>query len=342
MSNTQSTKLARSVQSWSSNQQGADMAQSIPSISSSEAIVRSMKRDTTYVGQPAAKLAENSDDLFEIGDCLNGTYEIRAVLGKGGMGQVFEAHDRILNRTVAIKASWSHIAFGSLIQEARALAALNGRGVPAVFGMGQHRGVEFCVMERMYGKTLAAHMQNRLRRGMFDIDEVLEMMIGVADALAELHGSGLIHRDLKPANIMLAPRNRTVLLDLGLFLTQGRTGNEISLCGSPRYLAPEAITASIELGQCHLLDVYSLGIIGFILLTRRHPFQQTEPSKILWSHVHATPPKLSTLRQDVPWRLERLIDEMLAKDPKDRPFSADSIAAELSTIRAQLSPVLIM
>ncbi len=197
-------------------------------------------------------------------------------------------------------------------------------------------------MERLYGKTLAAHMQNHLRAGIFDIDEVLELMIGIADALAEIHSAGLIHRDLKPTNIMLAPRNRTVLLDLGLFLTQGCTGNDVSLCGSPRYLAPEAITATVEVGQCHLLDIYSLGIIGFIMLTRRHPFVETDPARILSSHIHAEPPKLSTLRADVPFQLERIIDEMLAKDPRDRPFSADCIAAELSTIRSQLTPMLIM
>ncbi len=294
---------------------------------------REASSDTTYSEHTSPPPAKNTKDLFNIGEVLSRIYEIRAILGKGGMGQVFEAHDRVLNRAVAVKASWPHVGFGPLYHEAQAMAALNGRGVPNVYAMGSHRGVDFCVMERLYGRTLGSHIRQRMLGGEFAIDETLDILIGIAESLAEVHGAGLIHRDLKPANIMLAPRNRVVLLDLGLFLTKSNTGNESCICGSPRYIAPEAITATVELGQTHLLDIYALGIIAFILIAGRVPFHDKTVHRIFWKHVHMPAPSLTALRPDVPLRLARLVAEMLAKDPQDRPFSADAVAAELGSIR---------
>ena len=315
---------------------------SVPGMSNS-ALLAALKRESTYLEPQGARTGGSDsgmgeDDLFELGEHLSGVYEIQTLLGHGGMGQVFEAQDHMLERTVAVKASWRHIERGALLKEARGLAALAGHGVPAVFSMGVHRDIEYCVMERLYGKTLASHMIMRLADGCFEIDEVVESLIGVADALAEIHDVGLIHRDLKPANIMLAPGNRTVLFDFGLFMTKGSTGNDQALAGSPRYLAPEAIESRVELGQAHLLDIYSLGVIGFTLLTGQYPFNDRDAQRILWKHVHDDVPVIADQRPDVPFRLARLVKEMLAKEALDRPFSADAIAAELGTIRAQLPP----
>lgn len=311
---------------------------SVPGMSDS-ALLAALKRESTYLEpQGARDSSQMEKNLFEIGEHLTGVYEIRSLLGHGGMGQVYEAQDHMLERTVAVKASWRHIERGALLKEARGLAALAAHGVPAVFSMGVHREIEYCVMERLYGRTLASHMIARLQDERFEIDEVVEALIGVADALAEIHDVGLVHRDLKPANIMLAPGNRTVLFDFGLFMTKGSTGNDKALAGSPRYLAPEAIESRVEPGQAHLLDIYSLGVIGYTLLTGSYPFNGQNPRRILRKHVHEEVPDIEAKRPDVPFRLTRLIKEMLAKEPLDRPFSADAIAAELGTIRAHLPP----
>ena len=313
------------------------MDPSIPSMSDN-ALIQALKQESTNIDPNVWHEARTGEDLFELGHRLNGIYELQSVLGKGGMGQVYEAYDHVLERTIAVKASWPHIEPGSLLQEARALAALAGHGVPAVFSMGKHDEIEYCVMERLYGRTLGSHMINRFQESVFEIDEAIDLLIGVADALSEVHDVGLVHRDLKPGNIMLCPGNRTVLFDFGLFLTRGATGNEGSLAGSPRYLAPETITSQVQSGQAHLVDIYSLGIIGFLLFTGRHPFSDRNAEVILRKQVSELPPPLSSLRPEVPWRLERLIGEMLAKEPLERPFSADAVAAELGTIRAELPP----
>ncbi|MCG8417017.1 MAG: serine/threonine protein kinase [Proteobacteria bacterium] len=263
---------------------------------------------------------------------LDETYEIRRVLGRGGMGQVFEAHDRLLNRSVAIKLPWSHIGIEPLMQEAQALAALRGRGVPSVYAVGKYDDSRYYVMERMYGRTLAEHMVQRFADGRFTIEEAVEILIGIANALAEVHRAGLVHRDLKPSNIMLAPADRVVLLDFGLFLTESNAGSDPVICGSPRYIAPEVVTASVRSGLAHLIDVYALGIIAFTLLAGFVPFDDLSMTRLLAKHVHTAPPPLSAIRPDSPVRLTRIIGDMLEKEPQERTFSAEAVASGLTTI----------
>lgn len=280
--------------------------------------------------------ANRINTKLERGTVLNDTYEIRRVLGRGGMGQVFEARDRLLNRTVAIKVSWAHIGFEPLMQEAQALAALRGRGVPGVYAIGKHDDLGYYVMERLYGRTLGAHMVQRFTDGHFTIEEALDLLIGIADSLTMVHSAGLIHRDLKPSNIMLAPKNRTVLLDFGLFLTEQRARYDAAICGSPRYIAPEVITESMQTGQAHLIDVYALGIISFMLVGGYAPFDDPSVSGLLAKHVHKDPPPLRVIRADVPRSLCRMVQQMLAKIPEERTFSAEAVAAGFRGIRARL------
>lgn len=287
---------------------------------------------------PTTAVKNSRKSPFQVGDCLNNCYEIRKVLGAGGMGQVFEAYDRSLKRKVAIKASWTEEGVEALEGEAMALAALAGRGVPAVYGlMTSEQGVRYYVMERVLGKTLASYLRTRLVHGPLPLADAVRILIGIADTLSGLHGLGLIHCDLKPANIMMAPDDQIVLLDLGLFLSKGQTGNQaegIMLRGSPRYIAPERITSSVGLNDVHLLDIYSLGIIGFLLLTGQHPFDGDSVHRLVLQHLHRPAPLVSRLRQDVPRQLERLIADMMSKDPSQRPATAADVAAELKNMRA--------
>ncbi|MEM9490580.1 MAG: hypothetical protein AAGC55_15640, partial [Myxococcota bacterium] len=109
--------------------------------------------------------------MFEPGMVIDGSYEVRRLIGQGGMGQVYEAHDLLLNRRVAVKVSLPEIGFDPLMLEAQALAALCGRGVPAVYAIGTHGDLGYCVMERLRGRTLGAYMVQRFADGIFTVDE---------------------------------------------------------------------------------------------------------------------------------------------------------------------------
>lgn len=282
---------------------------------------------------PAPAADRDYSDLFRPGEVLEGGYEVQRVLGSGGMGQVFEGHDRRLGRPVAIKASWPHVGPAPLRSEARALAGLQHPGLVTVHAMGQHRGIDYLVMERLYGLTLEDHLRQRRGESPFSLEEMLDAVIGVADALAVMHRAGLVHRDLKPGNIMLAPGHRMVLMDLGVSQSQREAGAEERVYGSPHYIAPEAATATVREGKAHLVDIYALGIICFEMLIGRPPFRADEPMKLLRMHVAEIPPRVASLRDDIPVHLDRLISEMLAKDPDRRPQSVEVVAAWLRAIR---------
>lgn len=271
------------------------------------------------------------NQFFAVGEVLSGMYEIRRLIGRGGMGEVYEAYDLVLNRVVAIKVARPEYDQGGLLPEARAMAMLRGRGVPAVYSMGSFRGFEYCVMERVYGTTLARHIKRRLPET-FAVSEVIHILTGAAEALARVHRAGMIHRDLKPSNIMLAPNQRVVLIDFGLFRTEGSLWDEPEIWGSPRYIAPETITHTVKLGQEHLIDIYALGVIAFCLLVGCPPFNSKSVSRILTKHVEQRPPRLSYIRPDVPEELDRLVLDMLSKNPLERPQTAIEMVSRLRGI----------
>lgn len=277
--------------------------------------------------------ARRSNQFFTVGEVLNGMYEIRRIIGRGGMGEVYEAYDLILNRVVAIKVARPEYDQAGLLPEARAMALLRGRGVPAVYSMGDFRGFEYCVMERVYGTTLSRHIKRRLP-DTFSVSEVTHILTGAAEALARVHRAGMIHRDLKPSNIMLAPNQRVVLIDFGLFRTEGSLWDEPEIWGSPRYIAPETITHTVRLGQEHLIDIYALGVIAFCLLVGCPPFNSKSVSRILTKHVEQRPPRISYIRSDVPEELDRLVLDMLSKNPLERPQTAVEMVSRLRSIGA--------
>jgi len=272
--------------------------------------------------------------LFHPGDLLNDVYEVRGKIGQGGMGEVYEAYDRVLCRRVAIKAAVRG-APGSIRREARALAALRDPGIVAVHSMGEHAGISYVVMECVPGKTLEAHLATRRVGGsLLPFDEIEDILVGIADALGVVHRAGMAHCDVKPANVILAPRNRVVLTDFGIFQAESDASTGVDRAGSPSYMAPEAIAGTVDCGDLYLVDIYALGVVAYELTTGVLPYDHREASGVLWMHVSAPVPSPRALRLDTPPRLSRLICDMLAKDPKSRPQGMEEIAWQLRRLHA--------
>jgi serine/threonine-protein kinase len=262
-------------------------------------------------------------------------YRIRELIGSGGMGQVYEADDVVLNRRVAIKVPWPASDPSLVKWEAQALAAIHHPALPAVYAVGRHGTIPFVVMERIYGRTLRDHLDQCRRHGeRFSLEEALNVMTQLAEALAAVHRSGIAHRDIKPGNVVLAPGNRVVILDFGLVLPEFAARGELAVAGSPAYMAPEAIRVEIEAGRAHLVDIYALGVLSYELLTGDKPFQAEPTATATMSHHLVTPvPDLGSKSPAVPRDVALLVHSMLSKDPAERPPSAEHLARELHRVR---------
>ena len=268
-----------------------------------------------------------------------GVYELGPLIGAGGMGEVYAAYDPRLKRDVAIKVVPSALAedprrLQRLEREARAAAALNHPNILAVHDIGTHDGIPFVVMERVLGETLA----QRLRRGRVPVTWSVAVGVQIADALTAVHGKGILHRDLKPGNVMLTPEGRVKVLDFGLakvlFDDEAATGVSTlsrsgQIFGTPAYMAPEQFGGVVD----HRSDIYSLGVILFELVTGRRPFQGHDFTAVAINRLSEPAPSASDIEPSVPPGLSDLISRCLARNPGDRPSSADALKSELEQIR---------
>jgi serine/threonine-protein kinase len=288
---------------------------------------------------PGDEVAASSAQVFAIGEIVGGSYEIKSVLGAGGMGEVYEAHDRVLNRHVAIKVVRGNIAPDYLLLEGRALAAIHHPGVVTVHAMGEHRGVGFLVLERVRGLSLDRMIdERRQRRERLPVGEALDVVLAVAEALSIVHKAGLTHRDVKPGNVMLAPGGRVVLMDFGLVLPHADRPGHRNVAGSLQYMAPEALTADVADGAGAQLDIYALGVLAFELLAGFVPFEAAQPLELYRAKIKQPLPRVAAHRPDVPASLSDLISQMMAADPSDRPPGAEAALWQLRAIRSRSTP----
>lgn len=275
-----------------------------------------------------------------------GEYQVREVLGTGGMGVVYGALQPMIGKRVAIKVLQWEVArnpeeVARLLAEARLVNAIRHRGIVDIFNFGQlPDGRHYLVMELLEGEPLDKVIA---ARAPLEVDEVLQILDEVADALAAAHGAGVIHRDLKPNNVFLVTPphgSRYVkLLDFGLAkktssprgsAAQTRTD---SVVGTPYYMAPEQARALPVSPQT---DLYALGVMAFELLTGKLPFDGESPFDVISKHVNEPPPRVTAFERSVPVPLADLVDLLLAKDPAQRPESAAGVRRELQHLRHRL------
>jgi serine/threonine protein kinase len=273
-----------------------------------------------------------------------GPYEILAAIGAGGMGEVYDARDTRLDRTVAIKVLPAAIAGDSerrsrLEREARAIAALNHPHICTLHDVGTHDGLQFLVMERLEGTTLA----ERLGHGPMKLPEALACAIQIADALDRAHGRGIGHRDLKPANIMLT-KSGAKLLDFGLAkvrpdgaplgLVDGMTRTapltgEGTILGTLQYMAPEQLEGAETDART---DIFAFGAILYEMVSGRRAFEGKSQASLIAAILAADPPPLLKVSPIVPASLDRIVNVCLAKEPNARWSSIHDVALQLKAI----------
>jgi serine/threonine-protein kinase len=276
--------------------------------------------------------------VFARGEVLADTYEIRTLLGSGGMGEVYEAHDRVLNRRVAIKVIHPNVPADYLLREGRALAAIRHPGIVAVHAMGRHGDSGFLVLERVLGLSLDRMLEDRRKRGEpFAVAEAIELLIAMADGLSVVHRAGLAHRDIKPGNVMLAPGGRVVLMDFGLVLPHADRAGHRSVAGSLQYMSPEALTGDIAEGAANLGDVYALGVVAYEVLCGALPFAGRQALEIYHSKTGQPPPRVRVHRPDVPPPLDDLVAQLMAPDPTERPQGAEAALWQLRALRTRIA-----
>ena len=277
---------------------------------------------------------------------INGRYELEPLpLARGGMGEVWAAHDTQLDRPVVVKLIRSSEGVPEsddyvrrFLRESRITARLQHPGVPAVHDVGVHEGRHFLVMQRIHGMSLSDLIAES---GQLELGWTASIAAQICAVLSVAHGASLVHRDLKPSNVMVEPDGGVKVLDFGLavaptlpdFSKITQTGQPV---GTPAYMAPEQIVAGVS-GPT--TDLYALGCTIHEMLTGRHVFDGSTPFTIMSQQVSEKPPPLRDFRSDVPVVFEELVLDLLAKRPEDRPPTADLVYERLMPFAIGLGPM---
>ncbi|MCU0493499.1 MAG: serine/threonine protein kinase [Chloroflexaceae bacterium] len=254
-----------------------------------------------------------------------GNYTLGRLIGQGGAGSVYESVHPILNQPVAVKVldTQAPDVRQAFVREAQAVAMLSHPNIINVFEVGKHQGQPFLVME-----LLATSLADRIALGPLPLDEAIDLLLPLLDGLTYAHRRGLVHCDLKPANVLLRADGTPVLADFGLAL-QNQAGQPTGPQGTPAYMAPEQIRHQpLDVRT----DIYGLGAMLFELLTGSVPFDGDVPA-IIKGHLTTTPPAPSSLQPNIPLALDRLVQQMLAKDPDQRPQTVDSLIPILQQLK---------
>ena len=271
------------------------------------------------------------------GQVIAGRYELVSLLGRGGVGAVYRAFDRVLRVEVAIKVLQADLRhdpqelerFKREVNTAREVTHPN---VIRIHDLGMAKNEAYISMEILSGGTLAS----RLEAGLVRVGEAAEIGAAVAEGLQAAHERGIIHRDIKPENVLFDARTgRPKISDFGLARFASASSRTVGFSGTPYYMSPEQCDgreASVR------SDLYSLGVLLFELFTGRLPFLSDSLSRLIILHASEAPPEPRSLRPEIPPEIERLILACLEKDPARRPGSAGEVARALAPWRSHSVP----
>lgn len=277
-----------------------------------------------------------------------GDYKFLEQIGRGGMGEVYLAHDSRLGRRVALKLLPSHYTTDEqrvrrFEQEARAASALNHPNILMIFEIGRGDGIHFIATEYVEGETLRQRMAN----AKMSLSEALEVAIQVASALVAAHQAGIVHRDVKPENVMLRPDGYVKVLDFGLAklteqpgasdtgaLTFGKVDTDPgTVMGTASYMSPEQARGQTVDSRT---DIFSLGVVMYEMIAGRAPFEGETTSDVIASILKTEPPPLAHYSGNAPDALERLVAKTLRKDREERYQTAKELLTDLKKLKQRL------
>ncbi len=271
-----------------------------------------------------------------VGTVVDERYQVLSRIARGGMSTVYLATDLRLDRNVALKVLYPHLAadrgfLDRFEREAKSAARLSHPHVVGVLDQGFAENLAYLVMEYVPGKTLRELLETRTR---LSPRLALALLDAVVDGLAAAHDAGLIHRDVKPENVLLADNGSIKIADFGLARAVSTSTNTGTLVGTVAYLAPELVTGT---GADERSDVYSAGIMLYEMLTGVQPFTGTVPIQVAFQHVHSTVPAPSEICPGLAVDLDELVQWCTAPDPDNRPVDGRALLGELRHIRTSLS-----
>ncbi|HEY7411582.1 MAG TPA: protein kinase [Vicinamibacteria bacterium] len=299
-----------------------------------EALLAEMQRrpgDVTFRGRAGASGAGGEAGV-EVGSLFGGRYTIMSVLGEGGMGSVFRAHDRELDEEVALKAlktdGHREGTQGAEIlkQEIKLARMITHPNVVRVHDFGESEGSRYLTMEYIPGTTLREMLSER---GALELVPAMQIAKQICRGLDAIHRAGIIHGDLKPQNVMVTGGGVAKLMDFGV-ARQAAKAEAGAVAGTPRYMSPEQARGG-ELNERS--DIYSAGVVMFEMFTGRCPFEDPDMYELMRMHLNDPPPDARTLRAALPESLAQIIRACLAKSRLHRPGSAAELERLLMRVR---------
>src|SRR6202171_5294830 len=282
------------------------------------------------VTAPSSSDAPVASKQLQSGSVLANRYEILEQLGVGGMGTVYKARDREVDRLVAIKVIRAELANDSEIlsrfkQELILARKVTHKNVIRIFDLGRASGIRFITMEYIEGQDLRSLVK---KQGRLTPEQSVTLIQQVCLALDAAHGEGIVHRDLKPQNIMVDAQGRIFVMDFGIARTVGAEGLTMTgaIVGTPEYMSPEQVKGDDVDGRS---DIFSLGIIFYELLTGKMPFRAETAQRSMYKRTVERPTPASSEESSVPAFLSEVVSQCLEIDPSKRFQSAREIWDEL-------------